>query len=197
MIRKVLILTSSLIALGATAAWILSPFGTRPRGAWVLPPEAWDAFATESWVPYLDYGCASGRAWVRRVCSVPKQPRVLRRRNYVVLQYESLIYAGPLEAQIGQTRVRWAASLFTGRIPRFPHYRSVLVELPLWCPMLLFSAYPMIAFVHGPLRRYRRRRKGLCAKCGYDLTGNATGVCSECGTPFEPTRSAPMKADEI
>ena len=25
----------------------------------------------------------------------------------------------------------------------------------------------------------------LCA-CGYDLTGNASGVCPECGTPVKP-----------
>jgi hypothetical protein len=46
----------------------------------------------------------------------------------------------------------------------------------------LFAAYPTIAFIRGPLRRWRRRRKGLCLACGYDLTGNVTGVCSECGT---------------
>ncbi len=48
----------------------------------------------------------------------------------------------------------------------------------------LFAIYPTIAFIHfirGPLRRSRRRRKGLCVKCGYDLTGNVTGVCPECG----------------
>jgi hypothetical protein len=25
------------------------------------------------------------------------------------------------------------------------------------------------------------RRRGLCAACGYDLYGNASGVCPECG----------------
>ena len=47
-----------------------------------------------------------------------------------------------------------------------------------------FATYPTIAlirYVRGPLRRYRRRRKGLCLKCGYDLTGNVSGVCPECG----------------
>ena len=27
-----------------------------------------------------------------------------------------------------------------------------------------------------------RRAKGLCVACGYDLTGNVSGVCPECGT---------------
>jgi hypothetical protein len=30
-------------------------------------------------------------------------------------------------------------------------------------------------------RRHRRLRRGLCFRCGYDLTGNVTGVCPECG----------------
>ena len=29
--------------------------------------------------------------------------------------------------------------------------------------------------------RSDRRRKGLCLSCGYDLTGNVSGVCPECG----------------
>jgi len=55
------------------------------------------------------------------------------------------------------------------------------LKLPIWLLFILFSIYPTIAFISGPLRRYRRRRKGLCIHCGYNLTGNTTGVCSECG----------------
>ena len=53
-------------------------------------------------------------------------------------------------------------------------------------PVALLIAYPVWAIVGDRLiRRLRRRRVkgGLCAVCGYDLTGNVTGVCSECGTP--------------
>jgi hypothetical protein len=55
------------------------------------------------------------------------------------------------------------------------------IEVPLWIPLIVFGVYPTIAFIRGPLRRWRRRRKGLCLKCGYDLTGNVSGRCSECG----------------
>ena len=27
----------------------------------------------------------------------------------------------------------------------------------------------------------------LCRACGYDLTGNASGICPECGTPLQRT----------
>jgi len=53
----------------------------------------------------------------------------------------------------------------------------------LWIVPLLAVPYPVFAFIRGPVRRWRRQRKGLCRKCGYDLTGNVSGVCPECGTP--------------
>jgi 4-amino-4-deoxy-L-arabinose transferase-like glycosyltransferase len=55
------------------------------------------------------------------------------------------------------------------------------LDVPLWLPFLLFATYPTIAFIRGPLRRRRRHRKGLCVKCGYNLTGNVSGLCPECG----------------
>jgi hypothetical protein len=47
--------------------------------------------------------------------------------------------------------------------------------------LVVLSAYPAFAFIRGPLRQYRRRRNGLCTKCAYNLTGNVSGVCPECG----------------
>jgi hypothetical protein len=37
---------------------------------------------------------------------------------------------------------------------------------------------------------YRRLKRpspppGCCRECGYDLTGNVSGICPECGTPIE------------
>jgi len=49
--------------------------------------------------------------------------------------------------------------------------------------LLFLLLYPTIALVRGPMRRGRRRRSGRCVRCGYDLTGNVSRVCPECGTP--------------
>ena len=66
--------------------------------------------------------------------------------------------------------------------PRPRPLTSMLIIHPPILPILLVVAtYPTIAFIRGPLRRWRRRRRGLCTECAYDLTGNTTGVCSECG----------------
>ena len=56
------------------------------------------------------------------------------------------------------------------------------IGIPLWRVMTLLAVYPTIAFIRGPLRRWRRKKRGQCLKCGYDLTGNESGVCPECGT---------------
>lgn len=53
----------------------------------------------------------------------------------------------------------------------------------------LLSAYPLFWLYRRFTRPRRRRRNGRCVSCGYDLTGNVTGVCSECGTPIK----APMR----
>ena len=65
-------------------------------------------------------------------------------------------------------------------------HATVSFDLPLFGPFALFAAYPAIAFIRGPVGRWRRRRRGLCIKCGYDLTGNVSGVYPECGTEVPP-----------
>lgn len=59
--------------------------------------------------------------------------------------------------------------------------------VPFWFACLLLAAYPMLSFVRGPWRRRRRRKRGLCIQCGYNLTGLSENRCPECGRPFETT----------
>ena len=55
----------------------------------------------------------------------------------------------------------------------------VSVVLPIWMPFLLIALPTVLMFL-----RDRRRLPGShCQRCGYDLRGNVTGVCSECGMP--------------
>lgn len=46
----------------------------------------------------------------------------------------------------------------------------------LWLPFLIGAPVTIHLW-----RRDRRPRKGHCRECGYDLTGNESGVCPECG----------------
>ena len=44
------------------------------------------------------------------------------------------------------------------------------------------TVYGLLTYWFAPVHReYRRRKKGLCVKCSYNLTGNVSGVCPECG----------------
>ena len=66
----------------------------------------------------------------------------------------------------------------------FRRGQLVSVGVPCWVLLVLLGGYPAIALIRGPLRRWRRCRKGLCPDCGYNLTGNESGVCPECGKPI-------------
>ena len=52
------------------------------------------------------------------------------------------------------------------------------VSIPLWMPFLAIGIPTAVMFF---LDR-RRIPPNHCRKCGYNLTGNVSGVCPECGT---------------
>lgn len=59
--------------------------------------------------------------------------------------------------------------------------KAVLI-VPAWPIPILLIVYPALALLFSPTRRRARRRlQGLYTKCGYDLTGNISGACPECG----------------
>ena len=56
------------------------------------------------------------------------------------------------------------------------------IFLPLWLPLLVALTPIFIVSV----RNRRRIPAGHCQKCRYDLTGNTSGVCPECGLRVTP-----------
>ena len=69
--------------------------------------------------------------------------------------------------------------------------RFAVVVTPFWIPPAFPAAWLVIAFIRGPLRLWRRRRRGLCLECGYNLEGNVSGVCPECGRTMRCAKSSP------
>jgi hypothetical protein len=57
------------------------------------------------------------------------------------------------------------------------------VTIPLWLPLLLMAAPTSVACFRDWWRRYRLTPPGHCPNCGYNLTGNTSGRCPECGAP--------------
>jgi len=53
-----------------------------------------------------------------------------------------------------------------------------VVMVPWYAILLMTAAVPLLRLRRAPRNR---RRRGGCAACGYNLTGNVSGVCPECG----------------
>lgn len=63
-----------------------------------------------------------------------------------------------------------------------------------YCDIPLTSTLCVLAA--GSIWYLWRRRKypaHCCQKCGYDLTGNMSGICPECGTPIAEPKTTPSQ----
>jgi len=75
-------------------------------------------------------------------------------------------------------RIRQLRLLPPSLLPRlFEVADRVVLWIPLWIPFLIILLPTALLF----WRDRRRIPPGHCQKCGYDLTGNVSGVCPECG----------------
>ncbi len=59
------------------------------------------------------------------------------------------------------------------------HYAAL--DIPLWMPAAPAAILLALVGLHGPLRERRRRTRGQCVRCGYDLRGSRSARCPECG----------------
>lgn len=103
----------------------------------------------------------------------------------------------PLDAQ-GRTTGTPALQTTTRGLVRFDENAFPLPTLPIWRGLiasLLLLALPWYLLMHLATagRRARRRRRGRCPVCGYDLMGIA-GRCPECGASPDAEPAAPPGA---
>ena len=60
------------------------------------------------------------------------------------------------------------------------------IQFHIWLATgLLAVGWIALPFASRQLKRRRRRKRGLCVKCGNDLTGNESGTCPDCATKTE------------
>ncbi len=81
-----------------------------------------------------------------------------------------------------------AASLLTAWLLQMYTYIQIgEVPEPPGVPICVFVMCLPISMAAGAvlLPRQRRVQHGRCKKCRYNLTGNVSGVCPECGTKIE------------
>lgn len=70
----------------------------------------------------------------------------------------------------------WGLRLPTYRRDSWPAEWTRRFELPLWIPTL--AAWGLVAVL---IFARRGCPPNCCNECGYDLTGNTSGICPECG----------------
>ena len=75
-----------------------------------------------------------------------------------------------------------ALRYFSLRADRVEHHKEYHISVGLWVPALVCLGGLYFSFLHGRRRR-KRRKLGLCLKCGYDLRASEER-CPECGTEF-------------
>lgn len=71
------------------------------------------------------------------------------------------------------------------RLDRTAHIR---LTTPVWAVVGILMSFPFWTLLRGPVRRLFRRWRGRCLRCGYDLRGNESGICPECGEEVSDTR---------
>lgn len=68
------------------------------------------------------------------------------------------------------------------------HWTAFLTCLPyVACPIVASGTLCRVAAIVGIKYSSHKSPLGHCKHCGYNLTGNVTGICPECGKPVPPT----------
>ncbi len=101
------------------------------------------------------------------------QVHTLTERNYGALGFEYYRYVKPQGYRPATTQIVYS-------------HRYGLV-VPFWA-MVVAAALPAMVLLRQARRRWRTAKwlhTGRCVRCSYDLTGNTSGVCPECGTVMD------------
>ena len=93
---------------------------------------------------------------------------------------------GAGDGALGRDGPRWLRAIGIG----WDHERRLETGETTWGAHVRLawpaSLFGLTALLLAPRRRATgRKREGLCPRCGYDLTGNVSGTCPECGLKGE------------
>ena len=129
----------------------------------------------------------------RRYVAVGRDVRAAVYDGRLSLYNTELPYSGSIVAISSSTAPSpWPVSR-GGNFPvyfrhfRWPTHSISVVTVPLYLPLLLSTLLPLLRL--GAVIRAGKRGADVCASCGYNLRGNVSGVCPECGTAGAPGRS--------
>jgi len=166
---------SLVLCVFALIVWLLSYFSFAPIGQyWATSWGGNSSFAGHGWI------AVNGSLHVlRNDYTIPPSPASIGYR-YFHSGIDPIPGARPHKTRWGFAHVE---SVSAWREPNGRRVTDTTQQLsfPGWLPPLLFSLPPAL-WLRGFIRRRRLRSAGRCQSCGYNLTGNTSGICPECGT---------------
>jgi len=177
-IRRSVVVTFGLATLLAMATWVATYKEFPPSYyQWRLYPGTLHLYSYGSPVRRFKITYHRGGATVGQYLSLYGVEK-----GRVALGYRSPVTKGTMVAnrRIERAGFGWVQKSID------PRNIETSVEFPCWAPVLLFSTWPVVAFIRGPYRRATRRARGFCRKCGYSLTGLVEPRCPECGARMSP-----------
>lgn len=157
-------------------------------GAWV--GTYWLAATRGPRATCITFGYSRPDAWLVNAMIYP-DGFVLVRRFSPNLSYRAGLYGKTSDANashdlsLRSLRPRWL------RRP-LPGVSGFLFHLSL--PITLFVGLTGQSVAYPIWRRRRRRKRGLCVGCGYDMRGATSTTCTECGRVNDHTREASSDA---
>jgi len=178
--RRAILTTGTFASLASLGLWLVSFFLECEFNS-----TAWSAAVLEGRLAISSYGGALEDIQALRFGSA----KSFRRWECTELDWKPGL-------KWGWTRWRWQLGLYAPRVNMFncggPAYRNLMQ--PVESRVIVVPLWLIVTLVGGPsilLWRYGRRRFPAqhCQRCGYDLTGNVSGRCPECGTPASPQAS--------
>ena len=97
--------------------------------------------------------------------------------------YPALRWAQPASAVRLWSRAGFGFAVSPRRQSGYFAMQASSVLLPDWAIAAATAMLPLAWLLARQRRLWKESRIGCCERCGYNLTGNASGVCPECGTP--------------